>query len=229
MKSKNVGLIIAIVVLSLLVVELGGFIIYDKVLLNDKIENNNNNDNNTNNTNSNNDNSDNNATNGNINYQHNLTKRIELQAVREGYVEIVVDTEGNAYLSLIGNLDYENDATLKNNLLKLQKSFKDYFPKNYTSFGGSKVLNAYKLDIEKVLTVYFVNMGNGSSKYFIFVKENGTLSYLSNDSIIHNGEINLKNIDNLDNVVSIVENTYTLTPYAIDLNGNEISLFDYIK
>lgn len=222
MENKNTGLISIIVILSLLVVGLGGFVIYDKVLSNDKIEDNNidNNNDNSNNDIKEDDNKD---------YQYNLTKRTELQAVRNGYVEVVVDTDGNAYLSLIGNLDYEDDEYLKNNLLKLQKSFKNYSPKNYISHGNKKTLNSYKLDIEKVLTVYFVNMGNGGSSYFVFIKENGTLSYLSNDSIIYNGEINLKNINSLDNVVSVVENTYTMTPYAIDLNGTEISLYDYIK
>lgn len=69
----------------------------------------------------------------------------------------------------------------------------------------------------------------GGSSYFVFIKENVTLSYLSNDSIIYNREINLKNINNLDNVVYDVENTYTMTPYAIDLIGTKISLYDYIK
>ena len=222
MENKNTGLISIIVILSLLVVGLGGFVIYDKVLSNNKIEDNNidNNNDNSNNDIKEEDNKD---------YQYNLAKRTELQAARNGYVEVVVDTEGNAYLSLIGNLDYEDDEHLKNNLLKLQKSFKYHSPKNYISRGNEKTLNSYKLDIEKVLTVYFVNMGNGGSSYFVFIKENGTLSYLSNDSIIYNGEINLKNINSLDNVVSVVENTYNMTPYAIDLNGTEISLYDYIK
>lgn len=231
MERENTGLVVLVIILSLLVVGLGGFIVYDKVLSNNEVENNDNNE--TNNI------ADNTQTNQNEdaktnkeenkNYQHNLTKRTDLQAVRNGYVEIIVDTEGNAYLTLIGNLDYEDNKDLKNNLLKLEKSFKKYSPKNYISYGGVKTLNAYKLNVEKVLTTYFVNMGNGGSSYFVFVKENGTLSYLSNDSIIYNGEISLKNISNLNNIVSIVENTYTLTPYAIDLNGNEISLYDYIK
>lgn len=41
MEKKNTGLVILVIVLSLLVVGLGGFIIYDKVLSGGKIENNN--------------------------------------------------------------------------------------------------------------------------------------------------------------------------------------------
>ena len=222
MEKKNTGLIVLVMILSLLVVGLGGFIVFDKVLSNDKIEDSNidnNNEDSSNDTKEENDKK----------YQYSLINRTELQAVRNGYVEVVVDTEGNAYLTLIGNLDYVNDDSLKTSLLKLQKNFKEYSPKNYISQSGEKILTGYKLDVERVLTVYFVNMGNGGSSYFVFVKENGTLSYLSNDSIIYDGEINLKDINNLDNIVSVVENTYTLIPYAIDFDGTEISLYDYIK
>lgn len=41
MEKKNTGLIILVIILSLLVVGLGGFIVYDKVLSNDKVEDNN--------------------------------------------------------------------------------------------------------------------------------------------------------------------------------------------
>lgn len=43
MEKKNTGLIVLIIILSLLVVGLGGFIVYDKVLSNNEVENNNNN------------------------------------------------------------------------------------------------------------------------------------------------------------------------------------------
>ena len=79
------------------------------------------------------------------------------------------------------------------------------------------------------MTAYYVDVGNGGSSYFVFVKENGTLSYLSYNDLVNKGEVNLKNIDNLQNVVSVVENTYTMTPYVISLDGTEVSLYDYIK
>ena len=49
MEKKNTGLIVLVVILSLLVVGLGGFIIYDKVLSDNEIENNDNNNVNNNN------------------------------------------------------------------------------------------------------------------------------------------------------------------------------------
>lgn len=56
MENKNTGLIVLVIILSLIVVGLSGFIIYDKVLSNDKIDDNNIND--TNDNNENNDNTD---------------------------------------------------------------------------------------------------------------------------------------------------------------------------
>lgn len=158
-----------------------------------------------------------------INY--NLTKRTMVQAVREGSIEIVVDTKGNAYLTLIGNLDYEEN--IQKNLINLKGKYNVYFPLNNPEEDGT--LNAYKLEVEKVLTAYYVHMGNGGSSYFVFVKENGMLSYLSYDNLVNLGEVNIKNIDNLRGIVSVIENIYLMTPYAISLDGTEISLYDYIK
>lgn len=158
-----------------------------------------------------------------INY--NLTKRTMVQAVREGSIEIVVDTKGNVYLTLIGNLDYEEN--IQKNLINLKGKYNVYFPLNNPEEDGT--LNAYKLEVEKVLMAYYVHMGNGGSSYFVFVKENGMLSYLSYDNLVNLGEVNIKNIDNLRGIVSVIENTYLMTPYAISLDGTEISLYDYIK
>ena len=80
-----------------------------------------------------------------------------------------------------------------------------------------------------MLTVYYVHKGNGGFSYFIFVKDNGKLAYLSYDKLIYDGEIEIKDIDNLENVVSVVDNTYSMTPYVITLDGSEVSLYDYIK
>lgn len=162
-------------------------------------------------------------------YSYNLTKRDMIQAIRGDYLEILVDTDGNAYLYTIADLDYEEDETIKSNLKNLQKKFEKYSPQKYTYDDGSTELKSFKLNIANVLTAYYVHMGNGGASYFVFVKENGKLSYLSYDKIIYNGAVELKDIDNLENIVSVVENTYSLTPYVITSNGEELSLFNYIK
>lgn len=211
MKSQknNSNSILLIIILLLIVFGLGGYIVYDKVL------------------------SNNSTSSGEINntksYSYTLTKRFTNQAVRQGYIEILVDTDGNAYLYTIGNLEYENNSQLKTNIKNLEKQFGTYSPKGYTYIDGSTELKAYKLNITNVLTTYYVHMGNGGSSYFVFVKENGNLSYLSYDKLIYNSELDLKDIDNLENVVSVVENTYSMIPYVITSSGNELSLYDYIK
>ena len=97
------------------------------------------------------------------------------------------------------------------------------------SIDGSKELKAYKLDIENVLTTYYVHMGNGGFGYFVFVKEDGKISYLSYSELINNGKIELKVINNLNNVVSVIENIYSMKPYVITSDGRELLLSDYIN
>ena len=163
-------------------------------------------------------------------YNYNITNRKEIQAVTEGYVEVLIDTEGNAYLYTLGN--YENESTnVRSNLHKIEEMFSVYSPKNYVGYGPEEdtELKAYKLNVNDVLTAYYVRMGQAGFGYFVLVKENGALSYLSYDNLINDGVIELKDISNLKNILAIVQNDYTLTPYAIDIEGNEISLYDYIK
>ena len=163
----------------------------------------------------------------NSEYNYNLTKRTTTQAVISGDIQIIVDTEGNVYLSLIGTPDTEEDANIKKNLTNLRSKYDVYFPANHPE--DDKSNNAYKLDMVKVMTAYYVYVGNVGYGYFVFVKENGTISYISILSILENGEINVKDVDTIKNVVSIVNNDYDNQSYAIILDGTEVSLYDYIK
>lgn len=163
----------------------------------------------------------------NSEYNYNLTKRTTTQAVISGDIQIIVDTEGNVYLSLIGTPDTEEDANIKKNLTNLRSKYDVYFPANHPE--DDKSNNAYKLDMVKVMTAYYVYVGNGGSGYFVFVKENGTLSYLSYNDLVNKGEVNVKDVDTIKNVVSIVNNDYGNQSYAIILDGTEVSLYDYIK
>ena len=109
----------------------------------------------------------------------------------------------------------------------MKNSLSNYTPKGYTDYTGqSSIYNSKKLNISNVLTSYHVLMGNGADDYFIFIKENGTLSYLKIN--LEAGTIPIFNIQKLNNIVTIVENDYTKSPYAVDLEGNEYSLYDYI-
>lgn len=168
-------------------------------------------------------------------YNYTLSKRKEIQQA-SGYhcwTSVLVDTEGNAYLSF----EYlQEDANVKKNIYTIEEKFNTYYPKNYIAMsenpdGTTTELEAYKLDIEGVLSVYYFGLGQDGRACYIFVKENGELSYLSEDDILVNGKIEIKDIDNLKNIIAVVGNTYTLHPYAIDINGNEIQLDEqnYLK
>lgn len=152
-------------------------------------------------------------------YNYSLSKRKTTQAVCGEDVEAIVDMNGDVYLRTI---------TINPKLKKLEAGFKVYTPKGYENLGGDDFKGA-KLNISKVLSAYYVHLGNGGFTYFVFVAEDGKLAYLSYDDIISDGKIDVKVIDSVKNVVAVVENTYTMTPYAIDMNGNEISLYEYLK
>lgn len=201
MKKGNNSLTLLVIILLIIVLGLTFYIVYDKMLNNGRIQS----------------------------YGYDLSKRTTVQAARQDNIEVLVDTDGNAYLYMIDDLDNESNLQIKTNLKNIEKRFKTYSPKGYRYIDGSHELKAYKLDISNVLTVYYVHKGNGGFSYFIFVKDNGKLAYLSYDKLIYDGEIEIKDIENIENVVSIVENTYSMTPYVITSNGSELSLYDYIK
>lgn len=188
-------------ILILLILCLTGYILYDKLV-----------------------NSNNNIS---INYNYTTKNRKNVQILQGDYVEILVDLNGDVYLSVIGNIDNIEDKQIKNSLFYLKNSLSNYTPKGYTDYTGqSSIYNSKKLNISNVLTSYHVLMGNGADDYFIFIKENGTLSYLKIN--LEAGTIPIFNIEKLNNIVTIVENDYTKSPYAVDLEGNEYSLYDYI-
>lgn len=188
-------------ILVLLILCLTGYILYDKLV-----------------------NSNNNIS---INYNYTTKNRKNVQTLHDDYVEILVDLNGDVYLSVIGNIDNIEDKQIKNSLFYLKNSLSNYTPKGYTDYTGqSSIYNSKKLNISNVLTSYHVLMGNGADDYFIFIKENGTLSYLKIN--LEAGTIPIFNIEKLNNIVTIVENDYTKSPYAVDLEGNEYSLYDYI-
>jgi len=204
MEKKNTGMKVVIVILCLLVVGLTGYIVYDKVL--------------------NKDNSHKNV----INYNYSITDRKNVQTLQHGYLEILVDLKGDVFLSVIGNVDNIKDSLMKRNLSTLKNNLFSYFPEGYVDYTGQgSEYKSRKLDIFNVLSVYYVSIGNDKTDCFVFIKENGKLSYLfvNHDA----GTLPLFDIEELENIVSIVANDYTKTPYAVDIYGNEYLLNEYIK
>ena len=219
-QKSNKVLVILLILFIIITILLGCYIIFSKNSTNKTVNNSQKNDGT----------SDNVSNVVNSEYNYNLTKRTTTQAVKESTykMKVTVDTEGNVYLdcndSVINDVKNEN---IKKNLTNLRSKYDVYFPEDHPE--DDKSNNAYKLDIDKVMTAYYIELGNFGYGYFVFVKENGTISYISILSILENGEINVKDVDTIKNVVSIVNNDYGNQSYAIILDGTEVSLYDYIK
>ena len=219
-QKSNKVLVVLLILFIIITILLGCYIIFSKNSTNKTVNNSQKNDGT----------SDNVSNVVNSEYNYNLTKRTTTQAVKESTykMKVTVDTEGNVYLdcndSVINDVKNEN---IKKNLTNLRSKYDVYFPEDYPE--DDKSNNAYKLDIDKVMTAYYIELGNFGYGYFVFVKENGTISYISILSILENGEINVKDVDTIKNVVSIVNNDYGNQSYAIILDGTEVSLYDYIK
>lgn len=219
-RKSNKVLVVLLILFIIITILLGCYIIFSKNSTNKTVNNSQKNDGT----------SDNVSNVVNSEYNYNLTKRTMTQAVKESTykMKVTVDTEGNVYLdcndSVINDVKNEN---IKKNLTNLRSKYDVYFPEDHPE--DDKSNNAYKLDIDKVMTAYYIELGNFGYGYFVFVKENGTISYISILSILENGEINVKDVDTIKNVVSIVNNDYGNQSYAISLDGTEVSLNDYIK
>ena len=219
-KKSNKVLVVLLILFIIITILLGCYIIFSKNFTNKTVNNSQKNDGT----------SDNVSNVVNSEYNYNLTKRTTTQAVKDSTykMKVTVDTEGNVYLdcndSVINDVKNEN---IKKNLTNLRSKYDVYFPEDHPE--DDKSNNAYKLDIDKVMTAYYIELGNFGYGYFVFVKENGTISYISILSILENGEINVKDVDTIKNVVSIVNNDYDNQSYAIILDGTEVSLYDYIK
>lgn len=219
-QKSNKVLVVLLILFIIITILFGCYIIFSKNSTNKTVNNSQKNDGT----------SDNVSNVVNSEYNYNLTKRTTTQAVKESTykMKVTVDTEGNVYLdcndSVINDVKNEN---IKKNLTNLRSKYDVYFPEDHPE--DDKSNNAYKLDIDKVMTAYYIELGNFGYGYFVFVKENGTISYISILSILENGEINVKDVDTIKNVVSIVNNDYGNQSYAIILDGTEVSLYDYIK
>lgn len=119
-------------ILSLIIIGLGSFIVYDTFIYQEK--------------------DDSQKENNSIKNDYNLEKRTAVQSLSKGDIQVLVDTEGKVFLALSDNTITEEEETVKNNLKTLQSKFKDYSPKGYDHY-GDKSLTGMKLEINDVLSV----------------------------------------------------------------------------
>ena len=147
-------------------------------------------------------------------YSYNLSKKKNQQ--RLSFVEdktrysVSVDLDGNAYLSVSAGTScdsYPNTELCK-------------FSTKYSESG-------LKLDVDKVLFVQNVLVGNSGTPYCIFVLDNGEIAYYFYGDLGYNGSTSVTKVNGLKDVVSVVSDADS--SYVVDINGNEYSLSDYIK
>ena len=200
--------------LPLIIVGLGSYIVYDTFIYQEEKEKEDNKQ----------------KENNSVKKYYNLEKRTKVQSLSNGDILVLVDTEGKAFLALLDNIitEDDDDETVKNNLKTLQGKFKDYSPNGYNHF-GDKTLKGIKLEINDVLSVYNVNSGNAGFNYFIFIKEDGTLSYINYNDVITGKEVAVKDISGVSKAMTIIESEYDHVPYAVSLDGKELPLYDKLK
>lgn len=142
----------------------------------------------------------------------NSKKEIQQAFSYSKQANVLVDKEGNVYFQA-------NDS-------EIQKYYKTYTINDYQGSNGGNQLKAYKLNIPNISKVYCVHIGNGEIEYFIFIKEDNTLSYFEyNETFVTFPEV--KDIKNLSNIESIVQES-SMDAVAITTDGKKVNLYDYL-
>ena len=188
--------VVATIILSILVLALSSYLIYDKVLAKDKdandiVENNKDNELNPNELYS--------------NYLIKLKNNLE-KVYNENDAEVRISSKSDM-------LDYYDFTLTKDGILLLSIS-KNEFKSKYTNYEVSK----------DVLKMFLVNIGNGGYKNLYFIKEDGTLNSLCVDCIANN-QYEIKQL-NYNNIINVVNSSFSKSksgayqPLFIDIEGN---------
>lgn len=211
MEHKNKGLIIVVVVLSLLVAGLGGFIIYDKVLANKST--------------------------GNIDNKVLTDKPIEKNNNQDK--ETTSDNKYELFAknlkSQFSKYDSNNHSYLHVKSDVVKDGYEVYLNENQTLFIKyfNNELNAkyneYKI-ADNVLSFYVVAAGQGGGNMLYFINEDGTVGSADTEYGIGNSnQITIKKDIGYKNIVSIISGTFgdefsgVSGPIFIDINGNIFS------
>ena len=201
MENKNKKYIVLVANLMILVLGLGGFIVYDKVLKEDKT---------TNNENSNSENSNNENT--NVSETSNPFELFRNNLIQERNEKFDESKDRSLSYSLnektaMGNYFYELSLNKDGDLI--------------VNFSQSDLIDRYGNSVvlaHNVLLFNSVNVGNGGMKVLYFVKEDGTVSSINLEQQLEvKGDFNVTdNVGNFKDIINII-------PSSIDLNNAEIS------
>ena len=219
MENKHKKYIVLVAILMILVLGLGGFIVYDKVLKEDKT---------TNNENSNSENSNNENTNvSEISNSFELFRNNLIQERNEKFDE---SKDRSLSYSLnektaMGNYFYELSLNKDGDLI--------------VNFSQSDLIDRYGNSVvlaHNVLLFNSVNVGNGGMKVLYFVKEDGTVSSINLEQQLEvKGDFNVTdNVGNFKDIINIISSSIdlnnaeisdsTVQPFFIDINGKIFTL-----
>ncbi len=219
MENKNKKYIVLVAILMILVLGLGGFIVYDKVLKEDKT---------TNNENSNSENSNNENT--NVSETSNPFELFRNNLIQERNEKFDESKDRSLSYSLnektaMGNYFYELSLNKDGDLI--------------VNFSQSDLIDRYGNSVvlaHNVLLFNSVNVGNGGMKVLYFVKEDGTVSSINLEQQLEvKGDFNVTdNVGNFKDIINIISSSIdlnnaeisdsTVQPFFIDINGKIFTL-----
>ena len=219
MENKNKKYIVLVAILMILVLGLGGFIVYDKVLKDDKT---------TNNENSNSENSNNENT--NVSETSNPFELFRNNLIQERNEKFDESKDRSLSYSLnektaMGNYFYELSLNKDGDLI--------------VNFSQSDLIDRYGNSVvlaHNVLLFNSVNVGNGGMKVLYFVKEDGTVSSINLEQQLEvKGDFNVTdNVGNFKDIINIISSSIdlnnaeisdsTVQPFFIDINGKIFTL-----
>lgn len=235
-EKKGTGKTIAIIVLVLLILGLGGYIAYDKMLskkTSETIE--------TTKTKS-------VINEGKKDFDINNKKMVQVlegsYSDEFGY-EVYISNKGEAFLT-VNSFDNSTNEDVKNNISIIKKQYQLNKIDGYCNINGEPVndnndicpnngaIESIKLDVDDVVAAYegYNGQGDTSGLYVYFVKTDGTISGLEiGNAIYADGKLNIKNnIGGLKNIVSIASSRTTGLPsgyyyaMAIEKDGTQHDL-----
>lgn len=212
---------IVIIILTILVLGLGGYLVYDKVIDKEEFSTNEK----TQSSESDKVVENNNST--EIKGNKFLLKKGEFTQVLEGDEDFVVIVDnGQAYLA------YDGDD-MTNNIKTITSKFTSYKINNYIEdlANPDAGVNCYKLDqLNNVVAAYDLYQGH-NGVYFTFILDNGKVALIDEGELLREGKINVQILEGLENIVTFVQakTVGAFNAYAIDINGNQIDLANYLK
>lgn len=203
MEKKNKGKVV-IVILVLMVLGLGGYIVYDKVLnkeVNEPIKT-----------------EKKEEKKSEVDSGFNIEKKSELQALNISIGRVYITKDGDAFLTIddfaTQNIGMEKTAAEQLKKLQQKTAVEGYCGNQVSQIEGhcdsGNVVNSIKLDVDNVVSAYYLSMGQSIDMgKLMFVKQDGTISSIDFGALFDGKVVVENNYKNLKNIVTVVQSATT--------------------